>query len=126
MPPIERAHRKDPVVVWEKIRVNDQNEPIVGEPSEIKVRFQHRRIETISPDGTPILIEALITPTYEIPIDSIIWKGTMQEYGLLNLNEQQEYWQVVIHNIATDVKGRSTRYQFGLRRFRGSLPEVGT
>lgn len=106
--------------------MNHQNEPIVAEPVEIRVRFNKKRMESIAPDGTPMVLDGLLVVRNEIPIDSIVWEGRLSEHDILNLAVEHEYWQVVTHHNVKDIKGRVTRMEPGLRRFRGFLPEIGT
>ena len=54
-----------------------------------------------------------------VPLMSLMFRGTLSEW---TAGEEVSVMQVLTRNDATDLKGRSTRREYGLAFYRGKLP----
>lgn len=121
MPPPERAGRHQTAVLWRKEGEDRFSEASFDDPEELTVRWEWRREVRHRPDGQPVGIDALVIVTEEVPLGSLLWKGTLEAFedetaGSIRLMEAVTYEEI------PDIKGRHTLRELGLIRFKGSVP----
>src|SRR5688572_5891472 len=81
MPPIETEGLYDKAMLWRVTGVNAYGQPThESTPEEISVRWNTRRSHEMSATGSSIKLDATAFVDQEIPIDSLMWKGTEEEW----------------------------------------------
>ena len=126
MPHMELSYRRQKAVLWEATGVDDYNEPIVSAPEELDCRWVNKRREMVGNDGTPIAVDATVVVDREIPINSLMWEGSLDDLpaGTSFTVADGQIMKVLLCNRTPDIKARVNRYTAGLMRFRDVLPEV--
>jgi hypothetical protein len=124
MPHHTQRNRPHDAVLWPAEGIDDYGAPKVGEPVELKVRWENRRTETTDAQGNVIALDATVVVDREIAAGSKMWKGTWDDwYGVGSAGSDVGLCEVVMSPEVPDIKGRNVRRVVGLRRFRDSLPE---
>lgn len=131
MPPIEYEGLHDKAMVWRKVGVDDYGQPRhESTPEEISVRWVNRKHHEGSPFGQSIKLDATVYVDQEIPIDSLMWEGTEEEwednyYGTgsgsatdVEFKSDQNLFIVKSEKKTPDVKCIEVRRELGLVRFR--------
>jgi len=122
MPYPETDYRFQNAVIWDKVDIDEFNNPIVSAGRNICVRWEDTEQETIDSKGNPIKLVALVIAAEELVSGSIIWKGKLADLPatneLTNLLEVKTFWGV------PDIKNRVTRRTYGLQRFTDELPTI--
>lgn len=131
MPPPEKIHRHQRALLWERIGTNRYGDPIVGEPTEIKVRWEAGQEDVRKPDGTYITIDARVVVNQVVPIGSNIWLAPNNGYSVLeqylgsgSASEDTDIMQVVTVNETPDIKNRNKRRVLGVARFKQDIAET--
>lgn len=123
MPALETMDRHQTAVLWEMIGVDANNETVVGEPSEIQVRWVDRPSQVSGAEGHPTTVDATAVVAQDIPIGSLMWLGTLEDfYGVGSAGDDAAIMEVVSAPVASDLKNRVYRRTVGLRYYRSSLP----
>jgi len=120
MPPIETFHRHQTAVLWAANGTDNNGRRTVAAPVEIKVRWEDGAIESILPDGDPVLLDANVVVAQEVPMGSIMRKGTLASVptpptNLMEVNQRR---------YTPDLKDRKTRRVLMLIRFKDKLPTI--
>lgn len=127
--PMETADCYQTALLWEKVDETEYNEPIVRAPVEILVRWENRQAEALDKDGTTIVLDANVVVQQDIPIGSLMWEGSLNQWygvgtGSGSAGEATQLYQVMTKRITPDIKNRYLRRTVGLRFFRDTMPEV--
>lgn len=127
MPPLERKDLTDKAVLWEVSRYDGDGFPLVLAPVEISVRWEEAQVEMLDPEGQLVKVDVVAATTLNIPNGSMLWEGSLEDletqYGS-GLTPTRDIYELVTRNRGKDLKGRITRYEFGLRRYKDTLPSV--
>lgn len=133
MPPLERMDLTEYAVMWEASRYGRDGFQVVLSPVQLRVRWEETNFDRMDANGHMITIDVVIASTQNIPIGSLMWEGkladlsgmdTDEEVGTGSLIPDQDLYEVVFRVRAKDLKGRITRYEFGLKRYKDTLPSV--
>lgn len=130
MPPIETAFRRQTAVLWELLRVDAYNEPVVDAPVEIACRWKWGTAQQAGPQGTPITVDATVVVAQDVTIGSLMFEGDLNDWlghsgsGSGSAGDYSSIMEVVSANFTPDLKARNTRRTLGLRYFRDDFPEV--
>ncbi len=136
MPPIETFHRHDYAVLFPFIGTDDMGEVIRGDPVELMVRWEvgdynlgggGGRREMKDPQGNTITVDAVIVVDREIRADSLIYRGTLEEWlgvgtGTGSDSPTVELLIVKVYSEIPDIKGRHRRRTIGCMRYRDTPP----
>lgn len=124
MPPPERAMAKQWAVLWEPTGFKDRNGKVLVStvPSEIRVRWVDKKRNTLDKEGNTIAIDATIVANQEVPENSILWKGKVDDIPGTSLVPEEGLVQVVVANRIPDVKGRVREYELMCMRYNSALP----
>lgn len=127
MPPLETMDRHQDAVLWAATgAANHYGEPLVGSPVDITVRWVNQQREMLDPQGNTVAVDATVVAAQEIPIGSVMAEGTLADWlGTGSGEEPSGRMQVKAESWALDLKGRITRREYGLMRFRDSMPVSG-
>lgn len=122
MPPLETKDRTTTVVIWEALDTRDNyGEVRVKAPREILVRWVDDTSEVVDPNGNTVRIDATMATAEPVSIGTIVFKGNLSE---CNNRAPQLLMQVIIPNEQDDLKGRHTRREYKMMRYRDSLPTI--
>lgn len=127
MPPFETMDRPHDAVLWESTGVTDDyGELIVSSPVEIKVRWNWKRSQTVNARGIPIATDAQVVAAQDIALGSEMWKGTLEDwYATGSAGDNADILYVATEGNVDDLKGRITRREYGLSRFRDNPLPTG-
>lgn len=122
MPPLEKMDRHQTAVLWPSIGFDEYGQPDVGDPIQIIVRWNTRRMETVDAKGNTIALDALVIVDRQIAIGSDMWLGALADwYGTGSAGNDDEVMQVKTYEETLDIKGRSARHIVGLM-YKGDQP----
>jgi hypothetical protein len=131
MPPPERRNFHQMAVLWSYVRTSADGEPILAQPVNLRCRWEEGQTEIPNADGTFLTVDATVSTIQNILLNSIIWEGQYLPDGTYQDPQKVVYkvptiylYEVVIRNRGKNVRGRVTRYEFGIRRYKDILPTV--
>lgn len=120
------------MLLWEITGVNSFGDPVVGEPEELRVRWENGQKDIRKPDGTFVTVDATVMVTQDIKIGSTVWLAPNDDYSALTQflgsgsgDPDQDIMQVVTSSKIPDIKNRNVRRVLGVARFKEDRPEVG-
>ena len=118
MPQLEVSDLGQKAVLWAFSSYNKAGDPVVSAAVEIDVRWQAKRKQVIDALGNPIILEAQVAVDREIAVNSILWKGELDDAP----DPPTNLFQVVAYNEVPDVSFKSTRRVVDLTRYSDTLP----
>lgn len=126
MPPLVTRHRHEAAVLWPAgIYPDESGSPTVGNPIEIRVRWEERQQDVDDPLRGTIRLDAVVVVDREIAEGSRMWRGCLSAWPATNATvRDSELMEVVRYSETPDLKGRNRRRVVGLRRSRRNLPEA--
>lgn len=123
MPAPEHSHRTQTALLWAVIGVDAHNEPVVGLPDEIQVRWENARVQMASADGTVVTVDATAVVGRDVNEGSLMRLGDLEDWNGTGSNDDDNgLMQVVAFSKVPDVKGRNFRRVVGMIRFRDEVP----
>lgn len=123
MPKPETSFRRQWAVLWPAGGYDEFGQPTVGEPQEIQVRWVNRQSRALSPEGNTITLDASVVTVEDIPVGSIMWEGTLDDwYGIGSAGQDSGLMEVVSADYTPDLKGRVWRKNLGLKFYKDTLP----
>ena len=127
MPPLETADRKQKAVLWPLDGHDRYNNPKIGDPIELNVRWVGSTSEALDAEGNTITLDATVVVDRDISIDSNMFLGTLDDWlGTGSIGSASQVMHVKTVSTTTDLKNRGggfTRRTVGLMRFKDTLPE---
>lgn len=127
MPALEVLDLKGKAVLWAVLRYDRQGNPVLAPPVEIPVRWEEAQTDSLDPQGQQIVVDVIMATNRNIVNGSLLWEGSLddleEEAGTAMVPAANIY-ELVTRNRGDDLKGRSRRFEFGLKRFKDTLPTV--
>lgn len=123
MPALEVMDLEQSVILWEYRGVDKFNETVRTRQAEpLGVRLVLRARSVPAQDGTPVSIDGSMATDREVPLNSLVWEGEWANWD--PTNAEQTILEVShLLGRARDLKGRETRWEYGLTFYKGSPPE---
>ncbi len=119
MPAFETMDLIHIAVLWEKIGTDSHGEATHGEPDEIDCRWVGKPRAVMGSNNEPITVDATAIVEQDIPLLSLMWLGTLNEYyGAGSSGDDVRLMEVVAIPKADDIKGRHTRRSVRLKLYR--------
>lgn len=125
MPPIETHDLVDYAVLWRADGVGVDGETQVSDtPEEIRLDIGATITQSGQSQTDEKSIDATAFTEREVEVGSVLLVGKLSEIQGSSWTEgdRQKLFEVVRYSEETDLKGRFTAYELGLRRYRGPLP----
>lgn len=122
MPPLEHMDLREYAVLWEIARYDGNGQPLLVAPVEIRVRWEEGQTDMLDDMGQQIKVDGVLAVARDIVMDSLVWEGNLSD--LNGSPPPTNLYQVQFRVRAKDLKQRVTRYEFALKRFRDSLPDL--
>lgn len=122
MPPLERMDLVETIALWEFAGVNEFGEALVTDPIDIQARWVDAKRRGGGVDSDEIAYDATIVTSTDLIIGSIVWRGSVDSIPGTSEVPESDLFEVVDRRIASDLKGRHTRYEMRLARFNNALP----
>lgn len=123
MPPLEDLDGTEPALLWERRREDGAAEAVVSAaPEELDVRWVDRTTFVRGDSGEVLRLEAKVSPPREVPLGSLFFRGDLSDWQDAGAAGTRVLYKVETRAAATDLKGRATRYEYGLSFYRGALP----
>ncbi len=115
----------NPFVYWEYLTTNRNGDPVVAAPIQLMSRWEEGQLEipTDKP-GEYVNVDSILATTQVLIMGSIVWEGLIS--SITGLTVIENLYNVVIQTIANDLKARNIRYEYGLRRYKDTLPKIQT
>lgn len=127
MPNVTTANRYQDAVVWPLKAYDGNGGPILDVAVPCRVRWKWGYSEMLDAKGNTVVVDALVAVNLDVPVDSVIWKGSINDLtGTAgpNLQTVEGLCQVKGFKHTSDTRGRFKRRTVGVVRFRGPLPSV--
>lgn len=125
MPPLEDVDGVEPALLWEFRRHDGSGESVVADaPEPLDVRWVTATRWVPGADGQALQIDAKVSPPRAVPLGSLFFRGTESDYHDALTDGTAELYKVATRQEARDVKGRTTRYEYGCTFYRGALPDT--
>lgn len=126
MPALEVADLVERCTVWRYYGTTGKGEVTVLQPIERRCKFV-RTFNRVGADNSSVVgIDAQVAMDCEVGIGSIVWPGRMSQIpgtaDDLAPDDGSELYQVITVKTAKDVKGRTCRWEYGLKRYHKTLP----
>lgn len=119
MPPIEEADYIHQATVWVRTGYDRDDEPVLAPPVNAQCRFVWTDRLLTDDRGNKINVTAEIAVSLDLPTRSLVWFGPLSRY---TEEIDRKIYEVVSKDMAFDLLGKNVRKEYGLTRFRGSLP----
>jgi hypothetical protein len=124
MPALEQSSLTQEALYWEYMGNDQYGEPVVSSvpivlsprtnPRSNGIRWVTKRSHTTDPKGNVVAIEAEVTATFPLVINSQIWLGSIDFW---NENKpDQEVCIVLDSNVTPDIKGRNSLKVYNVRK----------
>lgn len=110
--------------LWERANYDDQGQPLVKNPVEIDCRWRPTNRSAAGPNNSTIAIEVSVVVDREIPVDSILWLGTLDCLPGTMPEPRSDLFQVKTTHKTDNVSGTESRLRVGLVRFGNTLPQL--
>ncbi len=121
MPAMEVAFRFDYAVLWEANGVDRDNEEQVKTPYELLVRWDDRFSQMRDSTGKLVRIDASIITDQDVPMSSILWQGMFKDLPVPVIDN---LYKVIAVEVINDIRGGETYREYGLTRYKRTLPAV--
>lgn len=122
MPDHERRDLYQIAVLWSKVRNDRHGAPVVGAPVEIPVRWNDKRRESTDKDSAVISVDATVVVERQIAVGSNMWLGELEDWLGTGSGSgdavTDDVMQVISYNETLDIKGRCSRREVSLMRFK--------
>lgn len=123
MPDIETMEMDQRAVLWPSIGTDPYGQVKVGPPVEIPVRWEQYRREMKDDDGQMFLSDAMVVVGRDVPVDSLLWLGTLAQWQSTGVNQADNNLQIVFQfGKIPDLKNVAIRRTCITRRFKDVLP----
>lgn len=127
MPSLEEIDCQDWCVVWAKVGDDANAEGVFQYPQQARCRWVDRKTSSLDATGNTISLDAQVAVLgMEIPGDSILWHGKITEIaGTADPpTPTSGLYQVKSVSSADDLWGDRGRNEYGLQRYRNTIPTV--
>lgn len=129
MPPQEEAGRHQKAVLWEFLgNYDDQGQPKVTDALvELDVRWIEEDKLVTDAKGQKINLVATVTVDRKIAVGSVLAPGRKDDWddvGTGTPSESGSLYEVATYSEVPDLKGREFYREVGLKRYRGTLPNL--
>lgn len=132
MPAQELSHRREYALLWVKTGSDQRAQPTVSPTSvDIQVQWVDKESEALDPQGNVIRVDAQAGVARDIPVGSIMWRGSYRDLeaslpgtGSATTTDVplSGLLQVVMFDGERDLKGRVTARTVGLVRWGDAMP----
>lgn len=99
--------------------------PLLDAPVDVCCRWEEKQIEMTDDTGNRVVVDVILTVARSIPVNSIMWEGRscdLPESGDPGI----DLYEVLARDRGKDLNGRVTRYEYGLKRYKDTLPDLAT
>lgn len=128
MPPLEQMDCHDDALLWRLTGAKNRNgrrlvDPV---PVAIKCRWMRLRRDLRQPNGEIVSTEVqLISRDTALAVGDVLWKGSDDDLPGTGTGTGEtptsDLYEVVVDDTAQDIKGRVTRLEYALARYKDSL-----
>jgi hypothetical protein len=125
MPDIEEAVLNDDALLWQAVgQARDGRFTVKSVPESVCVQWNDTQATALDRDGNVVAIDAQVKIACNVPPGSIMWHGTLDDLPGTGLTPISGIMEVASVQRAKDIKGQTTAYQLGLKRYRDTLPQL--
>lgn len=123
MPAIEEMFLEQTAVLWEAAGTDIYGREVVSsDPYEVSVVWTWGRSQSRDAKGNVIAIDATVLIFQEVPVDSVMWLGTLDDLPGTALVPEEDVMVVASCNASPNMKNTETAYDLKLARRGASLP----
>jgi hypothetical protein len=121
---IETAFRHQHVVAWMRNGTNQDGEPTVAPPIQLRVRLSKNQQELPDTDGRTIISQANAVVDRPLPLGSILWEGKLADWVMADPNAPRQLYEVMRASEVPSITGRRFRRIVHLGFYKSKLPKV--
>jgi hypothetical protein len=133
MPAQEIAYRRQKVLLWAALASFDRDgqHRVATTFVEISARWTDERKEMLDPMGNVIMVDASAVVNLDVPIGSIMWKGSQTDLDAAisgtgtHAVPTGDIMEAVAWEKTPDIKNRSKYREVGLKRRLDAMPMQG-
>ncbi len=123
MPDPELNGRHQFAVLWRKTGTDRYGKPVLDDAEEQVVRWENVQKEVQGPQGEPLTVLAEVTVDNEIPLGSVMWEGTLDDWlGTGSAGSDVDLREVLGKETVPDIHGRVSWRIVNLGYYRGNKP----
>lgn len=124
MPGLETTDLYQPMLLWAKVRNNNDGQTVVSPtPVEIYTRYADGTKQVLDPQGNIIVYDQTIVTDRDIPDGSILWNGSLKDAaGFPGGIPTSGFMEAKSLDSTPDLKNRFRRRQVALMRYNDTLP----
>lgn len=112
-------------IVWARTGQDRYGEPTRDGGTEIRARWEWKKSSGMDAQANKVLLDAQVVVDRDIPLYSIMFEGRLTDFiGTGSGDPGQDLVEVLTIDIVPDINGREYRRTLGVKKFRGTLPEV--
>lgn len=118
MPDPTLSHRYQAAVLWPVTGTDRYGQPTLGDPVEIRCRWDDTRRDILDAQGMRVAIDATIYVDMDIDIGSEIYKGQLDDWlgTALGQDDNTDVMVVKTFNGTPDLRQRYTTRKIGLMK----------
>lgn len=124
MPPLEEMDRYQDALYWPTTGTDQYGQPVhdftAGAVVCLKVRWVNKRRLSSDAQGSPITIDASVVSNRELTVGSLMWLGKLADTPGTSETPESDLMIVVGYDHAMDIKGRKTRREALLQRYKNT------
>lgn len=128
MPKFYLKSLTDLVLLWSKLSDDQQGNPTVNAPVQIKVRWEDSEFQDNAIEGNPLSFQPQVftDPCDGVKLGDILWQGILSDYKDLTGTELEnlDLYEVSRISRIKNIKGRVSLHSLTLTRYKGKVPTV--
>lgn len=124
MPPLEYTDFHNRAMLWEVVGHTKNSMPKLSSPVQICCQWEEGQIEMVTPDGQNLVVDVVMATNRNISNGCLLWEGTEEQLAEYDDAPPRDIYEVIMRSRADSLNGRVRRYEYGLKRFKDTLPQV--
>lgn len=129
MPRHNSRFRRQDAVLWPFSGFDEYGRPTVGEPVELRVRWESKSETITIPSGAVVGLDALVVLDREVTIHSLMWLSPYTDreplehwYGEGSAGDSTGLMEVILYEEVPDIRSRFPYRTAGLNFYKDQLP----
>lgn len=125
MPQLEHMDFHTKAILWVIAKHDKSGKPLLSPPVQICCRWEEKQTQMVNEKGEDILVDVVLATNRDIVTGSLLWEGSTECLALeTNSIPESNIYELIVRDRGYDLKGRVTRYEFGLKRYTDTLPAL--
>lgn len=124
MPPLEYMDFHNRAILWVIVGHTKNSMPKLSSPVQICCRWEEGHTELVNTEGQNIVVDVVMATNRDIVNGSLLWEGTEEQLSEYDDAPPRDIYEVIMRSRGDSLNGRVRRYEYGLKRFKDTLPQV--